>query len=199
MTRGQRRTWLALEEQKRRRKRAAASVPTVPAIVLTSDGHGHLAWTVNFTSPYDQISIYLSADGVNWGEAYDGWDLAAGNRDCSGTAGYFRICISDFDGHDVLPYSNAVYSDGLTPPALAIALNGSMLTITVTGTYPDPTMVLWWNDAGPTPMVEMDDISSAQTSYDLTGQAAGWFFIGKINPGDGSPGLPMSNGVYYHG
>jgi len=202
MTRGQRRVWLALEEQKRRRKRAAALGQPVPAIVLTSDGHGrltwlpnfptdaqfniyksptqqiqggpfanpqsgdryrdltgtdpawfcvvqcddnqndippysnwvysdglpgpaanivltsdghgHLTWTLNFTSQYDQINIYWCNDGVTWGtDAFDGWDLGSGNRDCSGTAGYFRICLCDFDGHDVLPYSNAVHSDGL--------------------------------------------------------------------------------------
>jgi hypothetical protein len=114
MTQGQRRTWLALEEQKHRRKRAAALVQPVPAIVLTSDGHGHLTWTLNFTSPYDSINIYMSGDGVTWPvDSFDGWDLASGSRDCSGTAGYFRICICDFDGHDVLPYSNAVHSDGL--------------------------------------------------------------------------------------
>ncbi len=107
MTRGQRRTWLALEAQKRRRAR-------LPAILLASDGHGRLTWTVNFTSPYDSISIYESTDGVNWpADAFDGWDLASGGRDCSGIAGYFRICLCDFDGHDVLPYSNAVHSDGL--------------------------------------------------------------------------------------
>jgi len=114
MTRGQRRVWLALEEQKRRRARASASVGPEPAILLASDGHGRLTWTLNFTTPYDSISIYKSDDGVSWGsDSYDGWDLASGNRDCSGTAGYFRICLCDFDGHDVLPYSNAVHSDGL--------------------------------------------------------------------------------------
>jgi hypothetical protein len=88
--------------------------PVAPAILLASDGHGHLTWTLNFTSPYDQISIYQSADGVTWGtDAFDGWDLASGNRDCSGSAGYFRICICDWDGNDVLPFSNVVYSDGL--------------------------------------------------------------------------------------
>ena len=114
MTRGQRRVWLALEEQKRRRKRAAALVQPVPAILLASDGHGRLTWTVNFTSPYDSINIYQSADGVTWGpDTFDGWNLSAGNRDCSGSAGYFRMCICDWDGHDVLPYSNVVHSDGL--------------------------------------------------------------------------------------
>jgi len=173
---------------------------TVPAIGLTSDGHGHLTWALNFTSPYDSINIYQSDDGVTWGtDPFDGWNLSAGNRDCSGSAGYFRICICDWDGFDVLPYSNVVHSDGLTGPRVAIALNGSMLAITVTGTFPDPTMTLWWNGAGPTPLVEMDDVPASQTSYDLTGQAPGWYFIGKINAGDGSPGLPMSNGVYYPG
>jgi hypothetical protein len=117
MTAGQRRTWLALEEQKRRRSRAAAlAAPAdpVPAILLASDGHGHLTWTLNFTSPYDSINIYQGDDGVTWPSTpYDGWDLHSGARDCSGSAGYFCICVCDGDGNDVLPYSNAVYSDGL--------------------------------------------------------------------------------------
>lgn len=116
MTFGQRRAWLALEEQKRRRARAAAlAAPAdpVPAILLASDGHGHLTWTVNFTSQHDSINIYESADDVTWGaDAYDGWDLHSGARDCSGSAGYFRICVCDDNGADVPPYSNAVYSDG---------------------------------------------------------------------------------------
>jgi hypothetical protein len=106
MTRGQRRVWLALEEQKRRRAR-------LPAILLASDGHGHLTWTLNFTSPYGNINIYKSADGVTWGTVhFDGCDLHSGARDCSGAPGYFRICICDDNGADVPPYSNAVYSDG---------------------------------------------------------------------------------------
>ena len=100
-----------------------ATVIPPPAIVLTSDGHGHLAWTYNFVPPsddsqpglpYSGINIYKSADGVTWpSRAYDGWDLGIGNRDCSGDPGYFRICVCDWDGNDVPPYSNAVYSDGL--------------------------------------------------------------------------------------
>ena len=111
-----RRGWLAWFLQKRRRER-------LPAILLASDGHGHLTWTYNFIPPsdnsqpgvpYDSINIYFSSDGVTWGSSpFDGWDLAAGNRDCSGVAGYFRICICDDNGVDVPPYSNAVYSDGL--------------------------------------------------------------------------------------
>jgi hypothetical protein len=117
MTVGQRRAWLALEEQKRRRKRAAAqSAPAdpVPAILLASDGHGRLSWTLNFTSTYGGVNIYTSADGLTWpGDAYDGSDLATSNRDCSGSVGFFRVCVCDDNGADVPPYSNAVYSDGL--------------------------------------------------------------------------------------
>lgn len=118
LMRGQRRAMISRLEEKRRRRRIAAgkasTPPPEPAITLTSDGHGHLSWTLNFTTPYSQVSIYQSADGVTWGpDAFDGWDLAAGSRDCSGAEGYFRICVADGDGADVLPYSNAVYSDGL--------------------------------------------------------------------------------------
>jgi hypothetical protein len=114
MTAGQRRGWLATWLQQRRRARAAALVQVVPAILLASDGHGHLTWTLNFTTSYDTVNIYKSDDGETWdSDPYDGGNLAAGNRDCSGAAGYFRICVCDFAGVDVPPYSNAVYSDGL--------------------------------------------------------------------------------------
>ena len=112
MTRGQRRAWLALEEQKRRRARAANGVSAARAILLTSDGHGRLTWTVNFEVEGD-FSIYWSADGLTWGHSIDGADLVARAANLSGTAGYYRICASDGAGNDVLPYSNAVYSDGL--------------------------------------------------------------------------------------
>ena len=102
-----RRGWLAWFLQKRRRER-------LPAILLASDGHGHLTWTWNFTTPFDSINIYQSADGVTWGSVpFDGWDLQSGARDCSGAPGYFRICVCDDNGVDVPPYSNAVHSDGL--------------------------------------------------------------------------------------
>jgi hypothetical protein len=114
MTAGQRRGWLATWLQQRRRARAAALVQVVPAILLASDGHGRLTWTLNFTTDYGLVNIYQSNDGVTWDSApFDGWYLADGNRDCSGASGYFRICVCDDNGVDVPPYSNAVYSDGL--------------------------------------------------------------------------------------
>ncbi len=79
MTRGQRRAWLALEAQKRRRDR-------LPAILLASDGHGHLTWTINFTSPWDSINIYQSADGVTWGTDAFAWLGFA-----FGCAGLYRL------------------------------------------------------------------------------------------------------------
>ena len=110
-----RRGWLAMWLQKRRRARA-------PAILLTSDGHGHLSWTINFIPqdddsqpglPYNCVNLYWSVDGVTWGDNFDSGDLWPGSYDGSGGAGYFRICICDWNGYDVPPYSNAVYSDGL--------------------------------------------------------------------------------------
>jgi hypothetical protein len=111
-----RRGWLAKWLQKRRRKRA-------PAILLTSDGHGRLSWTINFIPqcddsqpnlPYNTIEIYRSDDGVTWsGNGFDGGDLYPGHWDGSGLQGYFRISIVDWGGYPVPPYSNVVYSDGL--------------------------------------------------------------------------------------
>ena len=96
-----RRGWLAKWLQKRRRHRA-------PAILLKSDGHGRLTWTINFIPPgddsqpgvpYDSINIYTSADGVTWGvDNFDSSDLGSGSWDGSGFVGYFRICICDWTG-----------------------------------------------------------------------------------------------------
>jgi len=83
-----------------------------PLLVLSSDGHGRLTWTMNFTTPYG-FAIYRSDDGTTWGPSYDGTNTGATSADESGIAGYFRICQADWDGLDVLPYSNVVYSDGL--------------------------------------------------------------------------------------
>ena len=81
-------------------------------IVLNSDGHGHLTWTLNFPSDWG-FNIYWSADGTTWGHTFDGVDGGARAIDESGAAGYFRICQSDWNGMDILPYSNVVHSDGL--------------------------------------------------------------------------------------
>lgn len=115
MTRGQRRTWIALEEQKRRRARAAALNPPVnpaPAIVLTSDGHGRLAWSLNFASALG-FNVYQSDDGVTWGASCDGTESGVRAANEVGMPGFFRVCQADGDGNDVLPYSNVVHSDGL--------------------------------------------------------------------------------------
>jgi len=106
MTRGQRRTWIALEAQKRRRARKAPVV-----IVLFSDGHGHLTWTCNLPAG-STFTIGFSADGIGWDDAYDGTDGDL-YRDCSGSAGYFRVAQTDGVGGVLLPYSNVVHSDGL--------------------------------------------------------------------------------------
>jgi hypothetical protein len=111
MTRGQRRAWLALQEQKRRRARAVAL--NLPAIVLSSDGHGRLTWTMNFETNIGFV-IYYSADGLTWdGDSVDGAENSERTADESGIAGYFRISPCDDGGYGIPPYSNAVCSDGL--------------------------------------------------------------------------------------
>jgi hypothetical protein len=92
--------------------RPIEAVNPANVIVLSSDGHGRLTWTMNFNTVFG-FNIYLSADGVTWGHTFDGADGGARAIEECGAAGYFRICQSDYDGLDILPYSNAVYSDGL--------------------------------------------------------------------------------------
>jgi hypothetical protein len=98
-----RRGWLAMWLQKRRRARA---------LILASDGHGHLTWICNVDVLFG-FQIYHSNDGVNW----DNYDVQYPNlfyRDCGGQSGYFRISrIGNEDGDPIPPYSNMVYSDGL--------------------------------------------------------------------------------------
>ena len=48
------------------------------------------------------------------GRSYlDGTDLWPGSYDGRGLLAISGICICDWNGWDVPPYSNAVYSDGL--------------------------------------------------------------------------------------
>jgi hypothetical protein len=90
---------------------------------------------------------------------------------------------------------------GIVPvvePGVSITLAGSILNITLTGTFPGDLMSVLWNPDDPSPRDEVDDIPPSQSTYDLTGQPTGWYIIGKLNFSDGSLGLPMSNAVYYH-
>ena len=103
----QRRAWLALWLQDRRRTRAAADF-----LALTSDGHGRLTWRLAAPSSLG-FNIYKSVDGVAWGTPYATAIAGATSRDCSGVVGYFRLCQRDGGGNDVLPFSNVVRSDGL--------------------------------------------------------------------------------------
>lgn len=81
-------------------------------INLTSDGHGHLEWTLSQPTALSLV-IYMSLDGVTWtGAAFDTAEPYARSWDCSGYELYFRLCQVDNDV-DILPYSNVVYSDGL--------------------------------------------------------------------------------------
>jgi hypothetical protein len=97
-----RRGWLAMWLQKRRRERA---------LILSSDGHGHLTWISNVVTVCG-FNIYRSDDGINW-SYYDTQYPDLLYRDCSGQSGFFRISGADDDGNPILPYSNVVYSDGL--------------------------------------------------------------------------------------
>jgi len=102
------RRWLALWLQQRRRMRAAADF-----LKLSSDGHGRLTWTLAAPSAWP-FNIYKSADGVTWGHSFEGAEPGASAADESGGgAAFFRVCQCDWDGNDILPYSNIVYSDGL--------------------------------------------------------------------------------------
>ena len=98
-----RRGWLAMWLQKRRRERA---------LILSSDGHGHLTWISNVVTNVG-FNIYHSDNGISWDD-YDSQYPDLLYRDCSGQSGYFRIALAgDEDGDPMLPYSNVVYSDGL--------------------------------------------------------------------------------------
>jgi hypothetical protein len=110
MTVGQRRVWLALEEQKRRRARQSPLPPLVE-LVLSSDGHGRLTWTCNVPSPFGFCICHTDDDG-NWNDYYDGADGNTTSMDESNYAGYIRVARVDENGYVMPPYSNVVYSDG---------------------------------------------------------------------------------------
>ena len=187
-----RRSWLAAWLQKRRRARAPKA-PT-PSFTISLDGT-----TVNIVQvgpdAYFAIGIQYSADGETGWEVVGDLQFGATSVNTDGwDTGFYRICWEDENGQGQAPFSNVVQ---IVPPGVAIELVGTVLNIAVTGTFPGTFMAVFWNDEDNSPRDEIDDIPTTQTTYDLTGQAAGWFYIGKINP-DGSAGTPISNGVYYN-
>ena len=101
--------WLSKWVQARRRKRDPEF-----RIVLSSDGHGRLSWWCSEADYGGELLIGFSSDGIAFDDYFDGSIMNDNTRDESGNRGYFRMCrSSEYDGSPVLPYSNAVYSDGL--------------------------------------------------------------------------------------
>ena len=194
MTRGQRRVWLALEAQKRRRKRAALG--SAPSLTISMAGE-----VINIVQvgPNQGIGLGMqrSADG-NFGPYADG-DKAFGatSWDLTGEpAGYYRICFEDESGLAIAPFSNVVQL--LPASSLTITLVGSVIHIVQVG--PNQGIALGMqrsDDLNFGQSVDADNAFGA-TTWDLTGEQAGNYRI-TFEAQDGSAIAPFSNVVYFAG
>ena len=189
-----RKAWLAIWLQHRRRARAVVP-PEPPAftIVLSSDGHGNLTWTLTSPSEWG-FNVYKSDDGVTWGHTYDGVDAGELSRDCSGEAGYFRICQCDWDGVDIPPYSNVVYSDGLVQQIVLSSDGHGRLSWT--SVYPPPYGVNIVHFANDTQTI-FASVPAGVSSWDCSGVAGAFFLVPRDSEGNGSGA--MSGWVFSDG
>ena len=187
-----RKAWQAIWLQHRRRARARVAPEF--AIVLGSDGHGHLTWTL--TAPSElAFNIYQSDDGVTWGSPYGGADAGALSQDCSGAAGYFRICQCDEAGVDLPPYSNVVSSDGLVQAITLLSDGHGRLAWGLT--YPiDMGFHIHLVVGEQTSTFAL--VPPGASSWDCSG-VAGEFFINPYDPVLASNYFPFSNRVVSDG
>src|SRR5690349_17612350 len=93
MTRGQRRVWLALEEQKRRRRRGAPTITPSFSISLA----GTTLNIVQFgPDAFFAIGIQYSADGeTNWAITGDAPFGTTSFSLIGADAGFYRVCWED--------------------------------------------------------------------------------------------------------
>ena len=105
MTRGQRRAWLALQEQKRRRARQTP----VASLVITLTG-SVINITVIGAPASDAFWLEESSDGItHWSQLQDQpvTDLTI---DLSGMAsGFYRVCYEDAGSNSIAPFSNIIF------------------------------------------------------------------------------------------
>ena len=194
MTRGQRRVWLALEQQKRRRGRV--SVESASSLTITLAGSVINIFQVG---PNQGIALGMqrSADG-NFGQTVDG-DIAFGATtwDLTGEpAGYYRICFEAEDGTAIAPFSNVVQL--LPASSLTITLVGSVIHIVQVG--PNQGIALGMQRSDDLAFGQSVDADNAfgATTWDLAGEAAGNYRI-TFEAQDGSVIAPFSNVVYFAG
>ena len=194
MTRGQRRVWLALEQQKRRRAR----LPHAAASSLTISLVGSVINIVQVGSNQGiAIGMQCSADG-NFGLHVDG-DIAFGATtwDLTGEpAGYYRICFEAEDGTAIAPFSNVVQL--LPASSLTITLVGSVIHIVQAGPNQGIALGMQRSDDGNFGQSVDADNAFGTTTWDLTGEAAGYYRI-TFEAEDGSVIAPFSNVVYFAG
>ena len=194
MTRGQRRVWLALEQQKRRRAR----VPHAPASSLTIALAGSVI-NIFQVGPNQGIAIGMqrSADG-NFGLHVDG-DIAFGATtwDLTGEpAGYYRICFEDESGLAIAPFSNVVQL--LPASSLTITLVGSVIHIVQVGPNQGIALGLQYSaDLNFAAYVD-GDVPFGSTTFDLVGMDPGNYRI-TFEDAMGNAIAPFSNVVNFAG
>ena len=121
-----RRTWLALWAQGRRRRRARHAQPALlPAPVLAARPGTLLAWDWTLANPY-RWNVWTSPDGVtSWTLAADYWTAGDGREFApdGGSEWYFLVGVNEA-GVEITERSNAVRPDDVPamPPAPVITL-----------------------------------------------------------------------------
>ena len=140
-----RRSWLAMWLQQRRRARARAAQPgLLPAPVLVARPGTLLAWDWTLANPY-RWNIWTSLDGVaSWTLAADYWTAGDGREFApdGGSEWYFLVGVNEA-GVEITERSNAVRPDDVpaVPPAPVITSftvtdnGGGMVDLDVTWTW----------------------------------------------------------------
>jgi hypothetical protein len=120
-----RRGWLALWMQRRRRKRLA-SHKLLPAPVLRPVYPGLLQWDWNLANPY-RWNVWQSWDGgASWMLVEDYWTTGAGRQFApdGGHELYFIVAVDEF-GREITEHSNQARPDDALMPAAWISVDAA--------------------------------------------------------------------------
>ena len=199
-----RRTWLALWAQGRRRVRAARAT-LVPAPVLRPVYPDLLAWDWASADPY-RWNVWQSLDdGANWTLIED-YHTAGANRQFAPDGGsefYFVVGV-DAEGNEITGRSNSVRPDDAPAPAPAITLASDGLG-RLSWTLNFASDLEYINIYSGSTVEEVEDYGNASCTganktdggWDVTG-AAGYYRVCLADE-NGNKVEPFSNVVYYDG
>ena len=194
MTRGQRRAWIALEEQKRRRARRGGAV-SVPVLSVSSPVV--IAWQWSGQDPA-HWNIYAGDDGVNFHLAKT---VVGGVRLCNVDNGgqWFYVVGVDGGGAEITGHSNAQRPDSVIDPrnTLVLTSDGHGSLDWVLNYDYGWGVNIYWSADGVTWGDLYDAPDSGMYHADENGKA-GYFRVCQRDP-VGNDILPFSNVVHSDG